>query len=100
MQKYSRRRNVSGPMFALGVLPLERCEWNRERVLCYDGRAVEVQVTGVVWDLNFHLGGRLPAQYDISVGFPRRGDRNALGRLIKQFSAHRKYIELRRAYER
>lgn len=76
-------------MFSLARLPVDECEWNGDRVLSYMGKVVEVQVTGVVWDLNFHYGGRKTAEYDVSVGFIRRGDPNALGNLIRQFKPRR-----------
>ncbi|KAI0693055.1 hypothetical protein C8T65DRAFT_744898 [Cerioporus squamosus] len=49
------------------------------------GKPVDVQVMGMVWDLNFSMKAGGTAKYDITVVFIRRGDKNALGELIHLF---------------
>lgn len=92
LQKYTRRKEMTTPMFALGVLPLRHCEWNGERVLSYEGKRVEVQVCAGVQELNFHTAGGSPPEYEISVGFIRPRDREAFGELIRYFRPRRECL--------
>lgn len=77
-------------MFALGRLPIQQCGWMNTDQLRYKGETVELQVTGIIWDLNFSMKMGQTAEYDMSVAFIRRGDKNALGDLIHTFKPTRK----------
>ncbi|RDX40173.1 hypothetical protein OH76DRAFT_1423874 [Lentinus brumalis] len=79
------KSDASTPAFALGKVPVQACGMTNDDTMCYKAKPVDVQITGMVWDLNFHMKAGKAAEYDISVAFIRRGDRNALGEIIHTF---------------
>ncbi|KAI0688700.1 hypothetical protein C8T65DRAFT_739440 [Cerioporus squamosus] len=82
VRRHTRSKDERARKFALGTLPVQDCWWTNGDTLAYRGKPVDVQVTGVVWDLNFSMKAGGTAEYDITVAFIRRGDKNALGELI------------------
>ncbi len=89
LRRYAHRSDASTPAFALGKVPVQACGMTNDDTMCYKAKPVDVQITGMVWDLNFHMKAGKAAEYDISVAFIRRGDRNALGEIIHTFKPSR-----------
>lgn len=95
LRRYTRRKDASARVFALGKVPIEECGLTNKKAMSHAGKRVDVQITGIIWDLNFSMKAGKTAEYDISVAFIRRGDKNALGELIHEFKPQREYLIVR-----
>ncbi|RDX42787.1 hypothetical protein OH76DRAFT_1422342 [Lentinus brumalis] len=98
LAKFTRRKDANACVFALGRLPIQDCGWTKKHELCYKAIPVDLQITGVIWDLNFSMKTGRTAEYDISVAFIRRGDKNALGELIHLFKPRQTIPNVLTAY--